>query len=210
MDAGILLTGILVFVARIIDVAMGILRTMMAIQGRMLIAFLLGFVEVIIWVLVVSTVVSQIRQSPALILFYALGFACGNVVGILVEGKLALGNIALNVISTQEGDALAETLRAAGQPVTVFAGMGMSGPVAQLFMVCRRRDIKRLLAIVQEVDAGALVITDMVQGINKSPHRFHRKGISPFRRPSAPSLAKEETPAPLPQSGGECEHEQSA
>ncbi len=210
MDAGILLTGILVFVARIIDVAMGILRTMMAIQGRMLIAFLLGFVEVIIWVLVVSTVVSQIRQSPALILFYALGFACGNVVGILVEGKLALGNIALNVISTQGSNALAETLRAAGQPVTVFAGMGMSGPVAQLFMVCRRRDIKRLLAIVQEVDAGALVITDMVQGINKSPHRFQRKGISPFLRPSAPSLTKEETPAPLPQSSGECEHEQSA
>lgn len=209
MDAGILLTGILVFVARIIDVAMGILRTMMAIQGRMLLAFLLGFVEVIIWVLVVSTVVSQIRQSPALILFYALGFACGNVVGILVEGKLALGNIALNVISTQGGNALAEALRAAGQPVTVFAGMGMSGPVAQLFMVCRRRDIKRMLAIIQEVDAGALIITDMVRGINKSPHRFHQRGVAPFLTTEAPQ-AKDAPAAPLPQSDGECGREQSA
>ena len=39
MDAGIWLTGILVFIARIVDVAMGTLRTMMAVQGRMVIAF---------------------------------------------------------------------------------------------------------------------------------------------------------------------------
>ena len=209
MDAGIWLTGILVFIARIVDVAMGTLRTMMAVQGRMVIAFFLGFVEVIIWVLVVSTVVSQLRQSPALIVFYALGFACGNVVGILVEGKLALGNIALNVISTRGGSALARALRAAGQPVTVFAGMGMSGPVEQLFMVCRRRDIQRLLSIVKRIDADALVITDMVRGINKSPHRLRGAGVSPTPTEGAPAPGKE-TAAPLPPQDGDCEHEQSA
>ena len=205
MDAGMWLTGILVFIARIVDVAMGTLRMMMAVQGRMVIAFFLGFVEVIIWVLVVSTVVTQLRQSPALIVFYALGFACGNVAGILVEGKLALGKLELNVI-TKSGGALAGALRAAGQPVTVFAGMGMAGPVEQLFMVCRRRDIKRLLSIVKSVDAGAVVITDMVRGFSKSPHRLGVPGSLPCRTMGAspPEGGITETlPQQEPESGRE-------
>ncbi len=209
MDAGLWLTGILVFLARIVDVSMGTFRTLMTVQGRMVIAFLLGFVEVIIWVFVVSTVVSQLRESPVLVLFYALGFACGNVVGILVEGKLALGNIALNVISTKGGSVLASALRAAGQPVTVFAGMGMSGPVEQLFMVCQRRDIKRLLSIVKRVDAGALVITDMVRGINKSPQLLATPGRAALRTEAAPP-PHGEVAAGQPQPDGNREREQSA
>ncbi|HOD49306.1 MAG TPA: DUF5698 domain-containing protein [Candidatus Hydrogenedentes bacterium] len=170
MEAGVLLTGIFVFAARIVDVSMGTLRTIMAVQGRMLITFCLGFVEVIIWILVVGTVVSQIKESPALILFYALGFACGNACGIFVEAKLALGNVALKVISAKEGTALADKLRATGQPVTVFPGMGMQGPVEQLFMVCRRRDVSRLLTIVKNADPNAMVITEMVRDVNRVLH----------------------------------------
>lgn len=167
MTTGLLLTGVLVFLARIVDVALGTLRTLMTVQGRILMAASLGIVEVIVWILVVSAVVSQIRETPALILFYAFGFASGNVIGMLVESKLALGNVALKVISTQAGPSLAERLRSIGQPVTVFTGMGMSGPVHQLFMICRRRDLGRLLDVVKGVDANAFVVTEMIKDVNK-------------------------------------------
>ena len=91
MDSSILLTGILIFFARIVDVALGTLRTIVTVQGRTVNAFFLGIAEVIIWILVVSTVVHQIKETPVLIVFYALGFASGNVVGILVERKLEIG-----------------------------------------------------------------------------------------------------------------------
>lgn len=207
----VLLTGALVFFARILDVAMGTLRTMMAIQGRTMNAFFLGFGEVIIWILVVSAVVGQIRESPALILFYAFGFASGNAVGIYVERKLALGNVALKVISMKEEDTLVDKLRAAGQPVTVFAGMGMHGPVHQLFMVCRRRDVNRLLEIVKSVDSNAFIITEMVKDVNKflNPIRIPFDSLrSDSKTGSATTLATNRVlPAGICGSGGDCADE---
>ncbi|NUM53429.1 MAG: DUF2179 domain-containing protein [Candidatus Hydrogenedentes bacterium] len=211
METSILLTGVLVFFARILDVAMGTLRTMMTVQGRTLIAFSLGFVEVIIWILVVSAVVSQIKESPALILFYAFGFASGNVVGILVEARLALGNVSLKVISRKEGNTLADKLRAAGQPVTVFAGMGMHGPVHQLFVVCRRRDVNHLLAVVKSVDANAFIITEMVKDVNKflNPIRIPFDSLrSDSKTDSAATLATNRAlPAGICGSEGDCADE---
>ncbi|WP_373498096.1 DUF2179 domain-containing protein [Desulfococcus sp.] len=172
MESTILFTGILIFFARIFDVALGTLRTIVTVQGRTVNAFFLGIAEVIIWILVVSTVVNQIKESPVLILFYALGFASGNVVGILVERKLAFGNIVLRIISTKRGNALANELRAAGQPVTVFVGEGMHGPVKELYVVCRRRDMKRLLSVVDSIDASAFIITEMARDVNKILHPF--------------------------------------
>jgi len=170
MDTAILLTGCFIFFARIFDVALGTLRTIVTVQGRTVNAFFLGIAEVIIWIVVVSTVVNQIKESPVLILFYALGFASGNVVGILVERKLAFGNIVLRIISTQKGNLVADELRAAGQPVTVFEGQGMRGPVKELYVVCRRRDVRRLLSIVDDIDQTAFIITEMARDVNKILH----------------------------------------
>lgn len=167
MDSQIFLTGILIFFARICDVSMGTVRTIVTVHGRTAIAFFLGILEVIIWILVVSTVVTQIKDSPILILFYALGFATGNVVGIMVERKIAFGFLVLRVITAQRGDAMAQRLRAMGQPVTTFIGQGMRGPVQELYVVCRRRDLKRLLPAIKEIDPDAFYITEQARDVSK-------------------------------------------
>jgi len=80
MDLHTFLTGLVILFARICDVSMGTIRTIMIVQGKSVVAFILGFVEVIIWIAIVSTVVHNIRESPVLAVFYAFGFATGNVV----------------------------------------------------------------------------------------------------------------------------------
>ncbi|GAB6194344.1 hypothetical protein JCM39068_40970 [Desulfocastanea catecholica] len=59
-----------------------------------------------------------------LIIFYSLGYACGNVSGILVERRLAFGMTILKVFISVNGHALADKLRSMGQPVTIFQGEG--------------------------------------------------------------------------------------
>jgi uncharacterized protein YebE (UPF0316 family) len=167
MEWQTLLTGILIYFARIVDVAIGTVRTIVTVQGRTTLAFCLGFVEVTIWVTVVGTVIRKVGESPILVVFFALGFASGNVVGILVERKLAFGNIILRVISQKKGKELAEKLRDAGQPVTVFTGEGMLGPVSELYVVCRRRDLPRLNPIIKVLDPNAFIITEQVGQVNK-------------------------------------------
>ncbi len=130
LDTNTLVTGLLIFTARIAEVSIGTVRIIVTVQGRSVIAFFLAIFELLIWIMVVSTVIHRINAQPMLALFYAFGYATGNVVGIRLERKLALGFIILRVITRMAGKSLADRTRAMGQPVTVFRGEGMRGPVS--------------------------------------------------------------------------------
>jgi uncharacterized protein YebE (UPF0316 family) len=164
-ELGTLTTGILIFLARICDVSLGTVRTIVTVQGRGTIAFFLGIFEILIWITVVSTVVQRVADQPILAIFYAFGFATGNSVGIAVERKIGLGFMALRVFTRTGGDAIAERLRAIGQPVTIFHGEGMRGPVVELYVACRRRDVETLLAIVTAEDPEAFYIMETARDV---------------------------------------------
>ena len=162
------LTGTLIFLARICDVSLGTVRTIVTVQGRGIIAFFLAIFEILIWISVISTVVQKVSSQPILAVFYALGFATGNMVGIAVERKIALGFMVLRVFTREAGKALTERLRAIGQPVTVFQGEGMQGPVDELYIACRRRDLKRILEIVKGEDPESFYITEMARDVGRT------------------------------------------
>lgn len=166
-EAPILLTGVIVFVARICDVAIGTVRTIVTVQGRTVIAFLLAIFEITIWVTVASTVINQVRDMPLLVVFYAFGYATGNVVGIMVERKLAFGTTILKVITRTAGAEMATYLREKGQPVTVFEGEGMRGPVYELYIACRRRDLKWILPEVQQIDPKLFYVIEQAREVRK-------------------------------------------
>ena len=166
-DSNILLTGLVIFLARICDVSIGTVRTIITVQGRTAIAFCLATFEIIIWILVASTVINQVRVQPILVIFYALGYATGNVVGILVERKLAFGLIILRVITRDACKVLCDRLRQQGQPVTVFRGEGMTGPVDELYIACRRRDLRWILTEVREIDPTAFYVIEQARDISK-------------------------------------------
>lgn len=173
IDSNLLVTGLIVFMARICDVSIGTIRTIVTVQGRTLIAFFLAVFEIIIWIGVASTVINQVKDQPFLAIFYALGYATGNVVGIKVEGKLAFGLTILRVICREKGDALATKLRELGQPVTKFIGEGMRGPVIELYIACRRKDLKWILAEVNTMDKDAFYVIEQAKSMNKMLRPIH-------------------------------------
>ncbi|PIU49384.1 MAG: hypothetical protein COS92_06865 [Desulfobacterales bacterium CG07_land_8_20_14_0_80_52_14] len=160
--------GLLIFVARVGDVSIGTIRTIVTVQGRSVVAFFLGIFELLIWITVVSTVIHQIKDQPLLALFYAFGYATGNVVGIAVERRLALGIVVLRVITRTVGKQLADRIRDLGQPVTIFRGEGRNGPVDELYIACRRRNLVKILDIVRQEDPEAFYVTEMARDVRKS------------------------------------------
>ncbi len=166
MSLHILLIGLLIFCARIVDVSIGTMRTIVTVQGRTRLAFALGFIEVTLWVTIISAIVKQIHTAPVLAVFYGLGFATGNVVGIALERKLALGHLALRAFTRKAGSALAAKLRAAGQVVTTFEGEGRGGPVTELLVVCRRKDIKWILDLIKADDPDAFYIIEQAREVS--------------------------------------------
>lgn len=167
INGHIFLVGLAIFVARIFDVSLGTLRTISLVHGRQWMSFWLGLFEIIIWITVVSTVIHQIKEFPVLAFFYALGFASGNLVGIKLESMLALGCTNLKIICRKNSEEIARAVREAGYAVTTFHGDGKTGPVVELYIICRRRNLKTLLGIVHKIQPDVFYTTEHIAYVNR-------------------------------------------
>ncbi len=83
---------------------------------------------------------------------YALGFALGNIVGITLEEKIALGYVQLNIISLYYAEKIADELRKAKFGVTILPAEGGSGGMSLLIALIKRRDLKSAKKIIDSID----------------------------------------------------------
>jgi uncharacterized protein YebE (UPF0316 family) len=145
-----------IFFARVTDMSLTTIRTLMIVRGRRLQAALIGFFEVIIYITALNRVVNQL-DNPLNLLSYALGFATGNYVGIFIEEKMAIGNITVQIISKTESVVIEGALRNAGYGVTVFKGTGLEGERNVINVHLFRKDLPWLLERVRELDREAFI-----------------------------------------------------
>jgi len=153
---------LLIFVARIADVSVGTTRLICVMRGQRLLAVVLGFVEIIIWVFAVSSVLSQLGRWANL-LAYAGGFAAGNAIGMWLEGRLALGIQAINLFSQGSAAAVAERLRFGDFCVTTLAGQGRHGPVSICHVIVPRKLASSVIRMAREVDPDVVVTVEDVR-----------------------------------------------
>ncbi|MCB9894267.1 MAG: DUF2179 domain-containing protein [Planctomycetes bacterium] len=157
----VILGGVGVAAARVIDVSLGVLRQSSVRNGFRKSAWTIGFIEALIWVLVVSSVVRNLG-NPILAVFYALGFATGTFVGVTLEGVLARGEQVVRIF-THEGDRMSELFRERGWRVTQFEGKGRDGPVQLLFIHVARRRAPQIAPAARECDPGCFIVVDDVR-----------------------------------------------
>lgn len=158
----LLLKCALIFLARVCDVSLGTLRTVAVVNGRGYLALGLGFIEVLIWIFAVSAVVRDALEEPIYAFAYAFGFAAGNLVGVMIDHKLAIGKQVVRLFS-RNGPELAAKLREAGFRVTTFDGHGRDGPVCMLLMETRRRSMAKIVRLARSVDESCYYIIDDVR-----------------------------------------------
>ncbi len=176
------LLPVLVFLARILDVSIGTLRIIFVAKGLKYFAAVLGFFESLIWLLAVAQVMQNLTSWQTYVAF-ALGFAAGNYVGIVLEERIALGNLLIRVITRREADKLDSVLREQGYGVTSVDAEGTDGPVKLLFTIAKRRNLTKILTIIKKYNPNAFyTIEDM---------RFVKETTLPpiARRSLLPSLA---------------------
>lgn len=171
MSPDVFINCLLIIAARVADVTLGTVRTVQVMQGRRSLAFALGFVEVLIWIMVVSRVVGQLTKefNPYYAVSYALGFATGNFLGITIEQRLAMGYQVVRVFSRGEGSArIATALREQGIKVTEFEGRGRDGPVTLLWMEVPRRRAMGVAKRAREIDPRCYYVIEDIRVANAS------------------------------------------
>ena len=131
---------LLIFGSRILDVSIGTLRIVFINRGFRRLAPILGFIEVLIWIIVVREVMLNLKNIPCLIA-YAAGFAAGNYAGIWLEEKLSLGWILFRVVFIKNSTAFTKYLAKREIGYTLVNGQGARGSVKILFTVLNRKDL---------------------------------------------------------------------
>lgn len=145
------MTYLLIFLAKIVEVAFMTLRVVFITKGEKVLGSIIGFIEVMIWLSLIGSVLVGIEDDPLRMVVYGLGFACGNYVGSYIEEKLALGVMTINIIVTEEnGRVLAGMLRDKKIGVTVVDAEGIEKNRNLLIVHAKRKRKNEILRLIDE------------------------------------------------------------
>ena len=156
MNLTIFVTFWLIVLARIVDVSLDTVRMVSVVQGRRGFAAILGFFQALVFICAVAKVLLNMSQ-PAYALAYAVGFATGTYLGMLIEQRLAFGR-QLVFFLTPRGAELADVLRAADYRLAELKGRTRDGDLTILSVEIARREAQQLIRVAGAVDERCVVI----------------------------------------------------
>ncbi|CEP77418.1 MAG: DUF2179 domain-containing protein [Defluviitoga tunisiensis] len=171
----------IIFLMRLTDVTLMTLRIIFVSKGYKLWSSVMGFFEVSVWLVAISQVMNNL-DKPLYAIAYAVGFACGNYLGAYLDEKIALGVNLLQIITNKDAEQLVKYLRDNDFGVTSINAEGARGPVKVIYSVVRRKDLNKIIQIVNEFNPNAFYSVAEVRSVNK--------GIFPVKTPKDKKLGR--------------------
>ena len=160
----VLISAVIIFGLRTVGVTFSTLRILTVVRGGRFFAWLFGFFQGLTYVLTIGWVFSDLGNWLKII-GYALGFATGLVVGMLVENRLAFGFTNLQIVSPHRGLEMAEGLRDQGYAVTEVPAHGKDGAVDILHCSVMRKYETKIYTAISNLDPEAFITAKHVYRI---------------------------------------------
>lgn len=156
---------LIIFAAKTVEVSISTIRLVYVNKGERIKGAILGFIEVMIWLLVVSSVLHNITEDPFKMVAYAAGFSLGVYLGVAIESKVAIGLASIQVIvDADAGNALADILRDNEFGVTIIEGKGKDGSTKNLlFIQLKRKKIPSAIKLIKEINPNAYISINEVK-----------------------------------------------
>lgn len=177
-----ILIPFLIFAARVTDVTIGTIRIVFVSKGYKYIAPVLGFFEILIWLIAMSKIFQNLDMWIYYVA-YAGGFATGNLVGLTIEERLALGFVNLRIITHHSGEKLIKKLSSEGYGITKVDAEGSQGKVEIIYCIIKRSEIKKIDQIIKDIHPMAFYTIEDVKMANKGvfPSRTSKTLFSMWR-----------------------------
>lgn len=178
---------LIIFVSRLCDVSLGTLRHVFVSKGYKNIVPVLGFFEVLIWIVIVKQIMNNV-DNPVCYLAWAAGFATGTYIGLKIEEALALGLQVVRIITNQECSELIDALRRENHGITVLDAEGAKGPVKMIFTIVKRKNVENVVKLIREHNPSAFYsvedIKDTSKGIftQRTGSMSFIRGLFPLRK----------------------------
>ncbi len=157
---------LLILIARICDVTLGTIRIMFVSRGNKLLAPILGFFEIVIWLIAIRQIMQNL-DSIFCYLAYACGFSLGNFLGIKIEEKVAYGKVIIRIMTRANATKLVENLRSKGFGVTVIDAQGSSGQVNIIYSIIDRAHIDNFIKKIDRFNPKAFYTIEDVLSVKE-------------------------------------------
>ena len=132
------LLPIIIFLSRLGDVSLCTLRHLFLSKGLKKVVPLIGFVEVMIWLVAIRQVFNNLNNI-ACFMAWAGGFSFGTYVGMYIEEKIAYGMQVIRIISNIDHTSLTNEFKKIHQGYTVVDGEGAQGSVKLIYIIVKRK-----------------------------------------------------------------------
>lgn len=175
---------LLIFLSRIADQSIGTLRLIFVSKGYKYYAPILGFFEVIIWLIAVSQILKQMDNFLYYIA-YGAGFAAGNFIGIILEERISLGTVIVRVMPKLDSTNLINYLKENNFGMTLMDAEGSRGAVKIIFLIIPRKQVKELVSIINRFNPNAFY---SIEDIKSVKHGIIRQDNPVFWKPKMPQL----------------------
>jgi len=145
-----------IFAARTINIALDTLRFMFTMRGKRAMSWVLGFVESVLFVMIIGQVLNNL-SNPLNIIGYAAGFATGTVLGMAIEKRLAIGYTHFSIISRSHSTEIADALRDEGYGVTEIPARGRESNFMLVDCHVRRKQADDVEVLALKIDPDAFI-----------------------------------------------------
>jgi uncharacterized protein YebE (UPF0316 family) len=153
-----------IFILRVLNMTIDTVRMLTVMRGMRTVTWILGVLQTTLFIIVFGSVINDL-DNMLNIAAYATGFATGNVIGMVIEKRLAFGYINITIISSLRGQELAEKLRACGHAVTEIPARGKDGTVEILEISVQRKLAQEVQDIALEIEPKAFITSRDIQRV---------------------------------------------
>lgn len=156
-----------IFFARILDVSIGTVRTMLMVKGKTLIMAILAFIEVFIWFIVAREALITNVKSIFIPIAYSLGYATGTFLGSFISNNFIKGIVGVQVVIEKGNERLLKAVRKHGYAVSVIdLKDDLNGNKRDmLYFQINNKNLKKLIALIKKYDDRAFIVVSDTKAV---------------------------------------------
>jgi len=163
-SANVWVVALAIFFLRVLNMTLDTVRMLTVVRGMRTVTWILGVMQTVVFVVAFGSVINDL-DNVLNIIAYSTGFATGNVIGMMIEKRLAFGYINISIVSSGQGRKLAGKLREQGHAVTEIPARGMDGSVEILECSVQRKLAQDVRNIALEIDPDAFITSRDIERV---------------------------------------------
>ena len=158
-----------VFFGRMFEVSLSTLNTLYIVKGKRLMATIIGFIDVLIWYLIIKEALNTPESSIWIALSYAGGYALGTYLGSFVSKFLISGTTQIQVITKNIDNIVTDAIKENGYGASIVTCHGLVNEDKSYMIYAQvdNKKVKEFKKMINEIDPHAFItITESKEILN--------------------------------------------